>query len=181
MPVTKTPSPQRGEGRGEGPSLKPLLLAGMLGALVACGPQEMTSICGATRGKVARVVDGDTIELEAGERIRYLLVDAPETTGGKNDCYGSNAVDFNKAQVEGKEISIKYDEAECKDRYDRLLAYVSVGGKEVNKGLVENGLACVLYIPPAGRDRHVEFEDAASVAKTNRTGLWGACNPVTCE
>ena len=156
--------------------------AALLAVAAACGPPPPTmSICGPSTGKVTRVIDGDTIELESGQRIRYLLVDTPETTAGKNDCYGSQAVDFNKMQVEGQTVSLAYDEAGCKDRYDRLLAYVSVGGKEVNKALVENGLACVLYIPPAGSSRHVEFEDAESVAKTNRTGLWGACNPVTCE
>ncbi len=41
------------------------------------------SSCGPSTGVVARVIDGDTIELETGERIRYLLVNAPETTGGK--------------------------------------------------------------------------------------------------
>lgn len=149
-------------------------------AVAACAPPK-TSICGPTSGKVTRVVDGDTVDLESGQRLRYLLVDTPETTAGKNDCYGAQAVEFNKAQVEGKDVSIEYDEDGCKDRFDRLLAYVSVGGKDVNKALVENGLACVLYIPPAGMERRTEFEDAESAAKTNRTGLWGACNPVTCD
>ena len=157
------------------------MLAAALLCGAACGPGPKTSICGPTTGKVTHVVDGDTVDLESGERIRYLLVDTPETTAGKNDCYGAQAVDYNRMQVEGKDVELTYDEAECKDRYGRLLAYVSVGGKEVNTGLMENGLACVLYIPPAGTNRHVEFEDLESVAKTNRTGLWGACNPVTCE
>ena len=149
-------------------------------AFSACGPP--TSICGPTRGKVTRVIDGDTVDLESGERVRYLLVNAPETTSGKNECYGSQSVDFNKAQVEGKDVSLVYDEEQCKDVYGRLLAFVTpVGGAEVNKGLIEGGLACVLFIPPAGKERRVEFEDAASVAMTNRTGLWGACSVVTCE
>jgi len=131
---------------------------------------------------VSRVVDGDTIELQSGDKVRYLLVDAPETTSGKNDCYGAEAVAFNASQVDGKQVFLQYDEAECKDRYGRLLAYVTPsGGKEVNKALVEQGLACVLYIPPAGKSRETEFKDLESVAKTNRTGLWGACNPVTCQ
>lgn len=154
----------------------PLLLV-----MAACQPQPPTSSCGPTSGTVAKVVDGDTIDLESGERIRYLLVDTPETTAGKNDCYGAEAVAFNKSQVEGKSVTLRYDEADCQDNFGRLLAYVSSGGREVNKALVEGGYACVLYIPPAGRDRRTEFEDAQSVAKTNRTGLWGACNPVTCD
>ena len=158
--------------------MRPWLAAAVL-SCAACGGK--TSICGPTSAKVTRVIDGDTVDLESGERVRYLLVNAPETTGGKNECYGAEAVEFNRMLVAGKDVALEYDEAECKDRYNRLLAFVSAGGKEANRGLVENGLACVLYIPPGGMARRTEFEDLASVAKTNRTGLWGACNPVTCE
>ena len=35
-------------------------------------------------------------------------------------------------------------------------------------------------LPPSGVKRQAEFEDLQSVAKTNRTGLWGACATVTC-
>lgn len=152
-----------------------------LAVLAACGHGNP---CGApSTATVARVVDGDTIELDDGSRVRYLLVDAPETTSGKNDCYGSQAVDYNRMQVEGKKVSLSYDPdpVACKDRYGRWLAYVTVDGAEVNRGLVENGLACVLYISPGGKDRKTEFDDLEVVAKSNRVGMWGTCNPVTCE
>ena len=63
------------------------------GALVA-GCQLSEDRCGPAKGVVARVVDGDTIELESGERIRYLMVDTPETFGGE-ECYGAEAKQFN--------------------------------------------------------------------------------------
>lgn len=154
------------------------LVAAVLVLCAGCGTK---SICGPTSATVARVVDGDTVELTGGERVRYLLVDTPETTAGKNDCYGAEAVAFNKSQVEGMTVALTYDEAECRDRYGRLLAFVTAGRTDVNLELVKRGLACVLYIAPAGMARKTEFETAASVAKTDRTGLWGACNPVTCE
>lgn len=151
-------------------------LAG-LAALAACGPGG--SVCGATEAIVERVVDGDTIVLEGGERIRYLMVDTPETTGGKNDCYGENAVQFNTDLVLGKRVTIRYD-VECEDRFGRTLAYVSVDGHEVNTLLVERGYACVLHIPPNGTDRLDEFKRLETAARNLRRGMWGACDPVPC-
>jgi len=149
---------------------------GLLVLAAGCGAQ---SPCGPNSGKVVNVVDGDTVDLESGVRIRLLLVDTPETTSGKNDCYGQEAKAFTTASLDGKSVSLQY-ETECKDRFGRTLAYVTADGKEVNTALVKGGYACTLYISPNGTSRKVEFEDLESVAKTNRTGLWGACTTVTC-
>ena len=148
-------------------------------ALVASACGTPTNKCGPTSGTVVNVVDGDTLDLGSGERIRLLNVDTPETTGGKNDCYGQQAKTFTSDTVLNKTVTIVYD-AECTDRYGRLLAYVSVGAVELNHALVEQGYACEYTLPPSGATRRTEFEDLESVAKTNRTGLWGACTTVTC-
>ena len=158
-------------------SARRLLLA-ML-ALSACGTTE--SPCGPSTGTVVEVVDGDTLVLESGVKIRLLLVDAPEITLGHNDCYGHEAATFTSDLVNGQQVSLRYDEAGCTDRYGRSLAYVSVGGVELNSELAKKGLACALYIAPAGTSRHEEFEDYQSVAQTNRTGMWGACTEIPCS
>lgn len=146
-------------------------------ALAGC---ESGSPCGPTEAVVSRVIDGDTIVLESGEKIRYILVNAPETTNGHDDCYGQNAAQFNRDLVEGKTVTIKYD-VDCTDRYDRLLAYVSVDGQEVNKLMLERGYACLLHIPPDGDDRADEFKALQDAAKSAKRGLWGACDPIPCN
>jgi len=152
------------------------------GAIAACGGGgAAASACGPARAIAARAIDGDTIELDSGERVRYLLVDTPESTGGATDCWGAESAAYNAMLVEGKEVELTYDEAACEDRYGRLLAYVRVDGREINALLVERGYACVLYIPPAGEDRRVEFTDAETLAKAQDTGMWGACEEVTCD
>jgi micrococcal nuclease len=137
------------------------------------------SDCGPTSGTVARVIDGDTIELESGDTIRYLMVDTPENTSSV-ECYGPEATTFNAELVEGKDVKIEYD-AECTDRYDRLLGYVSVDGREVNSLLVERGFGCVLYIPPNGTDRQEEFDALEATARAESRGLWGACPENPCN
>lgn len=151
-------------------------------ALAACdGGGAGASSCGPTRAIAARAIDGDTIELDSGERVRYLLVDTPESTNGAQDCWGAESAAYNASLVEGKEVTLAYDEAACRDRYDRLLAYVSVDGREVNALLVERGYACLLYLPPAGEDRRTEFADAEALARGQDTGMWGACEEITCD
>ena len=138
------------------------------------------SACGPTSGLVTNIVDGDTIDLQSGERVRYLMVDTPESTGGATDCFGQNAKQFNHDLVLGREVTLAYDE-ECTDRFGRLLAYVSVGVQEVNALLVERGYACVLYIPPNGTARRDEFETLEAQAKAADRGMWGECAVVTCD
>jgi micrococcal nuclease len=147
-------------------------LAALCALLVGCGG----SPCGETEAKVTRVIDGDTIELESGVKIRYLLVDTPEISGGV-ECYGENAKQFNTDRVLNKTVQISYDE-QCTDNFGRSLAYVTVDGEEINSLLVRNGYACVLFIAPDGAARVDEFNALQLDAKNARRGLWSACNPL---
>ena len=150
-----------------------------LGALLLTGCQfGEEERCGPTSGTVARVIDGDTIELTSGERIRYLMVDTPETSGGV-ECWGEEAKQYNTDLVAGKDITLVYD-TECKDRFDRTLAYVYLGDREINSLLIQNGFACVLHIPPNGTDRKSEFESLEAIAQQQGLGLWGQCTDNPC-
>jgi len=154
------------------------ILSSLLVALAACGPR---SKCGPDTAVVDHVIDGDTIVLQDGTKIRYLLVDTPEITLGKNDCWGQEAADFNRAHVEGKTVSLKYDDAECTDRYNRTLAWVSADGLELNAELVKQGYACELYVAPGGQARKEEFLTYEAQAKTDRVGMWGQCTVIPCS
>jgi micrococcal nuclease len=169
--------------------LAPSILAvalplGLLGAAACDGPPATTSDpgedpCGPTRATVARVVDGDTVELTTGERVRYLMIDTPESTQGQLDCYGQESKAVNEELVDGAEITLQYD-AKCTDTYGRLLAYVYTDEGEVNRILVRRGYACVYHIPPNGDDRVAEFRALEAEAQTLGSGLWGACSIPTC-
>lgn len=150
-------------------------------ALAACdpaGPPEVQSPnlsdCGPREGVVADVIDGDTIVLETGEKIRYLMIDTPEITNGHDDCFGEAARTFNEDLALGQTVELTYDE-ECSDQYGRLLAYVDTPDGEANTLLVRRGFACVLYIPPNGSSRHDEFMALEASAREAFMGMWGAC------
>lgn len=137
-----------------------------------------SSACGPSTGEVADVHDGDTITLKTGEKVRYLMVDTPEV-GANEECYGAEAREFNRSLVLGQTVELHYD-AQCEDRYGRLLAYVFVEGHEVNSLLIQRGYACVLHIPPNGDDRVDEFQSLEDQAHSDGKGLWGYCSVTPC-
>jgi micrococcal nuclease len=145
-------------------------------ALAACGGDP----CGPSTGVVDRVIDGDTIVLATGVKIRYLLIDAPETTDGRDDCYGQNAAQFNRDRVSGKTVELTYDQV-CRDDYGRTLAYVAADGDDINSLMIQRGYACLLHIPPDGDDRADAFAEYQREAKAEKRGLWGACDPIPCN
>lgn len=123
--------------------------------------------------KVAWVVDGDTIRLTGGEYVRYIGIDTPETVHPETpvEWMGKEASDFNTQLVDGKTIRLEFD-AQKKDKYNRLLAYVYVGDVFVNAELVRQGFAQVSTYPPNVKyqDLLLEMQKEAREAKH---GLWG--------
>lgn len=123
--------------------------------------------------KVKRVVDGDTIELETGEKVRYIGIDTPETVDPNTpvQCYGKEANERNKNLVEGKEVLLEKDFSE-KDQYGRLLRYVWVGDLLVNDYLVREGYAYASSFPPDVKYQD-RFTQAQQEARQAKRGLWG--------
>ena len=145
---------------------------------LAAGCEGPSGGCGPAEGTVVEVVDGDTVVLASGEKIRYLLVDTPEITKGNDECYGQEAAAFNKSMVLDQKVSLTYD-VECTDRYGRVLAYVSFNGREVNSLLVERGFGCVMHIAPNGEGRVEELEELETAARDAGKGVW-ACEELPC-
>lgn len=77
--------------------------------------------------KVTRVIDGDTFELENGDRVRLIGVDTPETVHPSKpvEYYGKEATEFTRKLIEGKTVCLEYDQQK-RDRYNRILSYVFV-------------------------------------------------------
>jgi micrococcal nuclease len=122
---------------------------------------------------VKRVIDGDTILLATGEKVRYIGIDTPETKHPSKgvEFYGREAAAFNKQLVEGKWVTLEFD-IERRDRYNRLLAYVYADGLFVNAALVEEGYAQIYTFPP--NVKHAElFIRLQREARADERGLWG--------
>jgi micrococcal nuclease len=122
--------------------------------------------------QVVRVIDGDTVELLGGDRVRYIGIDTPETYG-ESECYGQEATARNRELVEGERVWLEKDVSET-DRYDRLLRYVFVDGVFVNAELVELGYARASMYPPDVKYADL-FLSLQREAMEEDRGLWSAC------
>ena len=147
-----------------------LLLASLVAAWAATAPPA-----GAEIATVQRVVDGDTLVLQGGARVRLLQIDSPEV--GSGECYSRAARRALLRLVpEGSTVRLDADPAlDRRDRYGRLLRYVTRNGVNVNLRLVANGSAAP-YFYRGERGRWADaLLTAAHRARRARVGLWGAC------
>ena len=122
---------------------------------------------------VTRVIDGDTIELENGDKVRYLAVDAPEIKKENGGCYSDQAKLKNESLVLRKLVKLESDSNQ-KDKYDRILAYVWVDNVLVNMELVRDGFARAdTFLSQGKYDKQII--EAEKLAKEQKRGLWGDC------
>lgn len=135
---------------------------------------------------VSRVVDGDTLKLENGERVRLIGIDTPEMhqsnkldrdakRSGQDSraiqALGRRAYEFTKQLVEGKRVRLEFD-VERLDKYNRLLAYVYLpDGTFVNAEIVKQGYASVMTYPPNVKYADL-FVKLYREARENNRGLW---------
>jgi micrococcal nuclease len=145
------------------------------GALLDRGDTGATG--GSESARVKRVVDGDTVVLAGGDRLRYIGVDTPESVkpGTPVQCFAEAASRANERLVEGEKVRLRFD-AERRDRYGRLLAYVyrARDGLFVNAELVRRGYATTLTIAP-NVAHAAEFRRLARSARRAGRGLWSSC------
>jgi len=126
---------------------------------------------------VTRVIDGDTIEIEGGEKVRYIGIDTPETVDPRKPVqfFGKEAAEKNHHLVEGKRVGLQKDISET-DKYGRLLRYVWLGESMINLVLVKEGYARVSTYPPDVKYQAL-FIDAEREAREKGLGLWGNSIP----
>ena len=134
----------------------------------------------AVAAKVQRVSDGDTfVAVVAGrrERIRVIGVDTPESVDPNrpDEPYGKEASDFAKHYLDGATVRLAGD-AEPRDRYGRMLAYVWLrDGTFWNALLVAEGYAQQLTIPPNVTYAPL-FRRLVAEARGHDRGLWAQEN-----
>jgi micrococcal nuclease len=152
----------------------------MLTAVAACSG---ASGSGAPAGQatVVRPVDGDTVVVRVAgvdEPVRLIGIDTPESVAEDRpvECFGPEAKDRLAALLPaGTAVRLERD-AEARDQYDRLLAYVirADDGLLVNEALVEEGFAESAPYPP-NLARQGQLDEAEARARSGQRGLWPAC------
>ena len=115
-----------------------------------------------------RVVDGDTIEIQSREYVRYLGIDTPE----KGEPLFNDATDLNRSLLTEGVIGFESDVTD-KDIYNRLLRYVYAGDVFVNLELVRNGLALAYARDKFEDNKYYSiFTEACDMAYEDGLGIW---------
>lgn len=164
--------------RRAGP-IKFLWLAAFLLIIAGCTPAGQDSTptplpSGQQRARVVRVIDGDTVEIEGGAKVRYIGVDTPEMEDRRPaiKAMAQQAKKKNQELVEGKTVALEKDVSET-DRYGRLLRYVYAGKVFVNAELVKEGYAYATPYPPDVKYRNY-LRDLEQEARAAARGLWSS-------
>ncbi|MFZ5448579.1 MAG: thermonuclease family protein [Thermodesulfobacteriota bacterium] len=147
-----------------------VLLAGCVLLLTAC---EGKPAAPPAQARVEQVIDGDTVVLAGGVKVRVLGIDAPEMErdGQPADFLAHKAKATLADLTLNRQIGLEYDRSRY-DHYGRLLAYLFLPDRTlVNAELVRLGLARVYFVPP--NMRHWEVLLAAQQqAIEARRGIW---------
>jgi micrococcal nuclease len=122
--------------------------------------------------KVKRAIDGDTLLLINGEKVRLIGVDTPETKHPQKpvERFGKEAYLFARKMVEGKEVRLEFD-WQKRDKYGRLLAYVYLlDGTFLNAEIIKQGYGFAYTRFPF---KYLEeFRRYEREAREGRRGLW---------
>lgn len=140
--------------------------------------------------RVDRVVDGDTLKvrLADGNRrtVRVLGIDTPETKKPDTpvECGGPQA-SANMARLalqgsgyaaKGRDVVLIADPiGDRVDRFDRILAYVEAGGRDLGEQQLAAGFAKVYAFQGRQFQRRARYERVEGQARREQRGTWGAC------
>jgi endonuclease YncB( thermonuclease family) len=125
--------------------------------------------------KVVWIYDGDTVELEGGEKLRLIGINTPERDrDGKPAQAYAQAAWHTLQQVlarHNNQVLLRYGK-ERRDVYGRLLAHLYVSNQSnVSAYLLRRGLAIAITIPP--NDWNVDcYRSAEAQARREKTGIW---------
>lgn len=129
------------------------------------------------KGKVLHIKDGDTIDVNVkGQKqtVRLLLLDTPESVSQKipPQKMGKEASFFLKKQLDGKSVTLVYDQGPKEDKYGRKLAYVFCNGIHINELMAKSGYGIIAYIFKLNTTLLPEMLEAEKEAKEAKAGVW---------
>jgi micrococcal nuclease len=132
------------------------------------------AVLSAGQYQVRRVIDGDTLLLDNGARVRLIGADTPETVHPDRppEPWGLEAAEFTRAFIGRRPVRIELDPHDRQDRHGRFLAYVWVDSQMLNVELIRHGLARARLEFPYSEARKKVFREAQAEAQQARRGMW---------
>jgi len=154
---------------------KPKSIAALFAIFILCLPARANDVH-EMRGRVVRIVDGDTIVLDAQgtkHKVRLAGIDAPE----RNQPWGEAATRELRRQVAGQQVVVAWTK---KDRWQRLIGVIRLDGEDQNLHLVDRGLAWHYkkYADEQSQGDRDAYSAAEKAAQGAGRGLWSDPAPI---
>lgn len=146
-----------------------LLLLGDAWAL--CPPAAESSL---QRVTVAAVVDGDTLRLADGRRVRLVGINTPELghNGQPTQALAQQAQQQLRAALDEAGVRLQTGK-DPEDRYGRVLGHLfTAAGDNITARLLQQGAGFQVAIPP-NLDYLECYRQAQDQARGRRLGVWG--------
>jgi endonuclease YncB( thermonuclease family) len=124
---------------------------------------------------VTKIVDGDTIHLSDGRKVRVLGIDAPDL----GECGYEEASEFARARLLDEKVTVAADATqESVDQYGRSLLYVGRWGVDYSHAIVVAGLATATISATNPVEKAKTLQTAEDTARALKLGIWGdPCTP----
>jgi micrococcal nuclease len=132
----------------------------------------MSNIAYSKEYVVNKIINGDTVQLDTGEIVKYIGIETPELNlkEGGSEFFAKQASRHNQKLVLLKKVRLEFDK-ERKDKAGRTLAYVFVKNVFVNAELIKLGYARTNIVSPNDKYKNM-FLDYEKKAKQSEKGLW---------
>ena len=129
---------------------------------------QISLLCFGNTVKVVRVIDGDTFEIETGEKVRMIGINTPEIS----DIFGKEAKQHLSDLILNKSVELQSDNiSKDRDRYQRLLRYVILDGVDINKIMISDGFAFAYLKYRFGKKNN--YKQAQIQSREANKGIWG--------
>lgn len=123
---------------------------------------------------VSRVIDGDTFETTAGDKVRLIGVDCPESNDPNKpvEYFAAEAAAFLDSVINGRTVRLEYG-PERTDKYGRLLCYVYVNDTLlVNQEIIARGYGTAYLRFP--HKLEAQFLESELAARRAPIGMWAS-------
>jgi endonuclease YncB( thermonuclease family) len=129
--------------------------------VVATDPPTLVPLTAAAVLMTAEIVDGDTITMSDGSKVRLIGIDTPE----RGQCGYEESSALLAQLIEGQSITLVTGARDDIDKYGRLLRYVEANGVDLDLKMIQSGRAIARYDGRDGygvhtrQDSYVEADD----------------------
>ena len=118
-------------------------------------------------GKVTRIIDGDTVVLATGAKVRLADIDAPE----RNQPHGKEATTALSGMILGRTVTVTFRK---KDRYRRIIGTIRLNDTSINERMLTLGHAW--WYRKYSKSKH--YATLETNARCSRAGLWRSTAPL---